>query len=183
MIYGFAGPAGCGKDTCAEYLRYYHGYERVSYAMPLKAALATMGFPEPASQAAKEVVIPWLGKSYRQLAQTLGTEWGRVCVHPDIWTKLLFRSLDPGKNYVISDVRFENEAAQLRAAGGRIVHVRNRRYPMPPNTASHASEVPLTVQPGDILLDNGVASLERLYSSLDTILKETYVESRVHGAD
>jgi hypothetical protein len=45
--------------------------------------------------------------------RTLGTEWRRQCVHPDVWVtialKHISRALSEGRNVVIDDLRFPNE--------------------------------------------------------------------------
>lgn len=56
----------------------------------------------------------------------LGTEWGRSC-YPQIWVDYLHttatRLLDEGKSVIVSDVRFDDEAACVRDLGGYVVHV------------------------------------------------------------
>ncbi len=76
LLIGFAGPAGSGKDTGADYLAEKYSLERASFAQPLKAMLTTIGIVEPPSREAKEAEMPEWGFSYRQAAQKLGTEWG-----------------------------------------------------------------------------------------------------------
>lgn len=163
-LYGYAGPAGSGKDTCGAILIEKLGFERVSFATPLYKALDGMGFGWPKTQAEKEAVIPWLGKSWRELAQTLGTEWGRQMVHDDLWVTLALRGLDPKGSYVITDVRFENEATAIRVAGGKVVHLMNRKAE---GVRDHVSEKSLYRDEKDYTLDNGVGT--RL-GTLETIL-------------
>lgn len=153
-IIGFAGPAGCGKDTAGAVLITQHGYTRVSFAAPLKRALEAMGFPTPETADEKEAVIPWLGKSWRVLAQTLGTEWGRESIHPDLWVTLALRELKPNGKYVFTDVRFENEARLIREFGGRVIHIKGRAHSMSDDTAIHASETGLGIMSGDFVLNN-----------------------------
>lgn len=170
-IVGFAGPAGCGKDTCADILVERYGYTRVSFAATLKRMLEVMGCPCPPTQAEKERIIPWLGVSWRHLGQTLGTEWGRLNVHPDIWVILTLRGLDPQGRYVVSDVRFENEAKAIREAGGRIIHLTGRAHEMSAATAGHASEKPITRKGADLVLDNGPdVSLSMLSYDLGSVV-------------
>lgn len=152
-IIGLAGPAGSGKDTVAEMIQRMYGYKRIAFAHTLKNMLAIAGMPEPEREF-KEALLPGLPFSWRQAAQTLGTEWGRS-LDPDLWVKLTMMNMEkhPG-NYVISDVRFENETAAIRERGGVIVHIQGRRAELVGGTTNHASEVPLVVQPSDLLLSN-----------------------------
>lgn len=151
MIIGIAGKAGSGKDTVADFLVQEHGYVKYSWAAPIKAALAAMGFPEPADRDLKEAIIPELGVSWRHLAQTLGTEWGRKLAHPDLWLILAARHMT--ERTVIADVRFENEAAMVRENGGVILHMTGRQADLGA-AASHASEAGLWVWAKDYVIDN-----------------------------
>ena len=60
--------------------------------------------------------------SPRILLQTLGTEWGRT-VDPDLWVNTTLKETARHQKVVISDVRFENEARAIIAAGGRVVRI------------------------------------------------------------
>ena len=55
--------------------------------------------------------------------QILGTEFGRELVSPNIWVRALEKRIDDGKNYVIDDVRFPNEAAMIHSHGGKVVRI------------------------------------------------------------
>jgi hypothetical protein len=152
-IIAFAGPAGAGKTTCAQYLVQRHGYERMSFATPMYKMLEALGLGWPKTQAEKEANIPWLGVSWRHAATTLGTEWGRQMINKDLWVICALRACNPKGNYVIDDCRFENEATFIRGSGGLIVHITGRKME---NTqaANHASEAGIAVQPADYYLDN-----------------------------
>lgn len=179
-LIGFTGKAGVGKDTCAGYLKDYHDWSRYAFAGPIKAALEAMGFPrrEFDIDGTKDEVIPGLGVSYRKLAQTLGTEWGRA-LHPDFWLVLAKRFYfaqgglgSPG--LAISDVRFNNEAEWIRSVGGVIVHIEGpARRPIATDGAGHASEAGVERLPGDVIVNNFgdwvslTSQLEGILDSLD----------------
>jgi hypothetical protein len=128
-------------------------------ADPLYAMLAAMlGIPEPLlrQRECKESVVPWLGKSVREMLQTLGTEWGRGMVCSDVWLRLLARRLgqlaEQGISIVaVADVRFENEVEYLRSLGGEVWHVRRPGVDGP---TGHSSEDGVAVAPGDVVIDN-----------------------------
>jgi hypothetical protein len=67
------------------------------------------------------------GQTPRHAMQTLGTEWGRQCIAPDLWVALCRREialcLAQGESVVVDDVRFENEAAVIRALGGCVLSI------------------------------------------------------------
>lgn len=154
MIIGLAGPAGVGKDTAADMLQRFYGFKRVAFAHTLKNMLAIAGMPEPEREH-KEDLVPGLPFTWRKAAQTLGTEWGRS-LDPDLWVKLTMRKIAsrPG-DYAISDVRFENEATTIRAAGGYIIHMSGRAVQMSEDTSKHVSEIAIAAAPSDFFLWNG----------------------------
>jgi hypothetical protein len=170
-IYGFAGPAGSGKDTCGAVLIDRCGFEKVSFAAILKRMLTTAGYPEPATAALKEEIIPELGCSWRHMAQTLGTEWGRNQIHPNLWVKLCIRSLKPDGKYVFTDVRFDNEAEAIEEAGGTLVHLKGRKAAMAEGTAGHVSEKGVTKRPWAMILDNKDLTLDELAECVVNIRK------------
>ena len=158
-LIGLTGPAGAGKDTVAAILAREYDFMRMSFASPIKDALVALFGLDRAqlTGAAKEATVDWIGKSPRQLMQTLGTEWGRQLVRDDLWIRHAERRLQYyhqiSSRVVITDVRFENEAAWLRRRGGHLWHVlRNERAQVNP----HASEggVQFDAEAGDDIIDN-----------------------------
>lgn len=118
-----------GKSTTADILWQSHGYEIESFAKPLKGMVEDLlircGLDiceiEDIAENRKEDTIPFLGKSYREICQTLGTEWGRKLVHPDIWVNAAFgRRISARVRTVIDDVRFPNEAQAILKRGGQV---------------------------------------------------------------
>lgn len=136
IIIGLTGLAGTGKDTVRAILEAEHAAHGMAFADPMRTMLGAMFSASHVDtkymldRAYKEKPIPALGVSYRHLAQTLGTEWGRAQVHPDIWVRvaeqkiryLNWQRIRPAA-YCISDVRFDNEAAWVRHEGGVIWRV------------------------------------------------------------
>lgn len=170
MIIGLTGPAGAGKDTVADYLVEHHNFRKLSWAAPLKAGLAAMGFPEPADRADKERPIPGFDFSWREAAQKLGTEFGRG-LDPDIWIKIVGRMLQEQShiNWVVSDCRFENESALIRILGGQMWHIKGRAVDLGAN-AGHASEAGLLFYPAvDELIDNR-GDMARLFANVYRLL-------------
>ena len=96
VLIGIAGLARSGKDTIAGYLRDDYRFSSLSFAAPIKRALSAMlGLsPRQLEGDEKDVVLPWLGVSPRELMQELGTGWGREIIRPDIWLIVCGRYLD-----------------------------------------------------------------------------------------
>jgi energy-coupling factor transporter ATP-binding protein EcfA2 len=62
----------------------------------------------------------------RHVLQTLGTEFGRANLGPDVWVNRALRLIDRTDCSVaiITDVRFDNEARAIVDAGGVVINVR-----------------------------------------------------------
>lgn len=158
MIVGFAGKKQSGKSTAAESLA-KAGYTRYSFAYPLRAMadhmLKLLGFDYADRceiHADKEGLIQPLGVSIRHVLQTLGTEWGRQLIHPDLWVMCAEHYLNSvDDDVVIDDVRFENEASLIRRMHGVVIHL--RRPGLIDNDA-HASEAGIEMHADDVIVYN-----------------------------
>ena len=160
-LIGIAGRARTGKDTTVDFLIAQYGGYRYSFADPLRAMLKVglgIDMDDTYWKMNKENTIPALGCSPRQLLQTLGTEWGRQQVHPDVWLIMASDMLHRrGRGMVISDIRFENEAAWVRKHDGVVIH---QERDAAPAIREHASEVPLIIEPADTRLYNNAGLME-----------------------
>ena len=168
-LIGICGLAFSGKDASADFLVKQFGFRKQAFADPLRDALTTMLELGPVDFSdKKEIDLLLVGRSPRYLMQTLGTEWGRDLVHPDIWVKIASaRMLQAGGDLtVFSDVRFENEAAWIRGRGGRVIFLER---PSAPATRKHVSELMAEVCAGDFTIKNN-ASIDELYRSLNRIM-------------
>jgi hypothetical protein len=56
----------------------------------------------------------------RRVLQVLGTECVRDIIGDNAWVQALTRQLFPGEKYVITDVRFPNEASAVHGLGGEV---------------------------------------------------------------
>jgi len=146
LLLGITGPAGVGKDTVGQILNARFGMMRHAFADPIREGLGAMLEIDHTrfGREVKELPISWLGVSPRRLMQTLGTEWGRQLVHPDLWVMLAERKLEaimdhenhPGA--VFTDVRFRNEAEMITRLGGLVIRVDR---PGAPPVHDHVSEL------------------------------------------
>ena len=210
MIIGLVGLIGSGKDTVADYLVNVHGFRRESFAGTLKDAVAAVfGWDRTllegrtkASREWREQVDTWWAARLnmpdltpRWVLQYWGTEVMRRGFHDDIWIASIenkIRNLQD--NVVISDCRFPNEIASLRAAGGHIIRTCRGSDPEwfpaaevvnrgPTQNLSwvsnrsvldtfkvHASETAWIGTEFDHVLDNN-HSMDDLYAQVDLIVK------------
>lgn len=174
-LIGLTGTAGSGKDTVRRMLEEHHGYTGFAFADPIRnmigALLADAGAgPEwMTDRLLKEGTITALGTSYRHLAQTLGTEWGRS-IEPEFWLRIASARLDTLqdrglRHFVISDVRFLNEAAWIKLLGGEVWRVER---PSAEPVRQHASELISHITP-DRIIDNS-GTVEELWKCVNAVL-------------
>lgn len=173
-IIGLTGRAGCGKDTVADFLVETHGFIKLAFADPLRdGAKAMLGLTdeELSRRENKEALIEWLGCSPRHVLQTLGTEWGRELIHPDLWLRITERRVErvlampPCQHIngiVLSDVRFENEADWVRRIGGTVWNINRPRAGLFGDSARHVSEQSLPIHEADLILHN-TGDLDQLF--------------------
>jgi len=119
----------------------------------------------------KEEIIPELRTTARHMLQTLGTEYGRNCIHPHIWTMCaesrIRQFLGEGIPVVVDDCRFPNEAALIRRLGGELWRIER---PSTERGTSHASEGSLDDYPlFDRRLTND-GTLLQLYSRVQSVV-------------
>lgn len=81
-----------------------------------KTALEAVNHPDAATTG-QDMLTP------RRLLQLLGTEAGRNIIHPNIWVNALFADYDLDSNWIITDVRFPNEAQVIKDKGGILIRV------------------------------------------------------------
>lgn len=133
-----------GKSTIAAALE-QKGYVIVPFAETLKLMLLPMlealGYDSKGANylvnQAKQVVVGDAGVSVRHMLQTLGTEWGRQCIHPDIWVRCWKGRADQYDAVVADDVRFPNEAKMIKLLGGEMWRIER---PDSVSTFDHVSE-------------------------------------------
>ena len=176
LLIGLAGRARPGKTTAANHLA--NTYDLVTYALadPLREGLMNIFNLSPCDfdDERKELMIDWLGRSPRELMQSMGTDWGRHQVHPELWLLLAEKNLeflgqtnDNARGFVISDLRFENEADFVRKRGGMVIHVLR---PDAMEVNPHTSEAGISIQDNDLVLHNDGA-IEDLFGQLDEIFE------------
>ncbi len=139
MLIGLSGKMGSGKDTFAGMLRDYHRFSTFAFAEHLKETAAFMtGLPLKhfIDPALKSELLPGFDCTSRRFMELLGTECGRAA-DPDFWVKRTMQKIaeywadHPGARVVVTDVRFPNEYAAIKDAGGFMVRIERTNNPMP----------------------------------------------------
>lgn len=145
-LVAFCGRIGAGKSTAARLLVEQYGFRLVKFADPLKDMLRALGMTEAEIEGdRKEVSCKLLGgRTPRYAMQTLGTEWGRDLISPDLWVNSWIKRaktiMSDGGKVVVDDLRFPNEEEIIRRLGGNIVEIHDARPCQADTGKSHCSE-------------------------------------------
>lgn len=178
-LIGITGKAGVSKDTLAEYLHIMFGYHRYALVQPIKDALnERFGWTSEHwnDRAWKEAASVECGDgaagrfSPRSWVQWLGTEVGRELHGEDCWIRLMNREWASVRNrvdgMVVSDIRFDNEAAAIRDLGGVIICIERRAaQPIVP----HKSERGVSASLIDVAIINNGSIAEFLADAFNAL--------------
>ena len=179
-----------GKDTTYERIKLYSAMpvERVSFADPLKDSAAAlldvtreelewMKLDDAISVSIRVPLGPapdyryrTIGMTGRQYLQRYGTESHRDVFGTDFWrNQALDKCIDPEILYVITDVRFDNEARGINSffGGGYLAHVVG---PEGKAAGGHASEAVLDDELFQFEINNVVRYDN--YAMLDSEVKD-----------
>ena len=146
MIVGICGLIGSGKDTIADHLVKDHNFVKISFADKLKDTVATLfdwdrtlldGKTEQ-SRLWREQEDPYWSKELkkkvtpRYVLQVFGTECMRDGFYDGVWVSLAKKKIldNPDINWVIPDVRFENEANMIKEIEGEVRCVKRGQIPL-----------------------------------------------------
>jgi len=122
----------------------------------------------------------------REMLQKLGTEAMRNGLHNNVWVNALFAdyrapkmSEDFPSKWLITDVRFENEAEAIKERGGILVRIKRSSSE---SSGSHPSETALDHYKFDYTIDNNgsmvdlVAAVRSFLEAYDIISSDTYAD-------
>ncbi|MNY21113.1 hypothetical protein D3C86_1546350 [compost metagenome] len=174
-----------GKDTAAAYLADHLQLHQYAFGEPLKVMLKSV-FGDHFHHGDRSGICPEAGVSYRHLMQTLGTEWARHQVNPNLWVNLVSKRWHHVKNrmgfphangMVLSDVRFDSEAQWILANGGYLLEIRRQSAE---GDAAHESEAGIDLDFPRYAIDND-GTLEELYDHLSRVVRVLQPAEAVDG--
>ena len=138
MIVGLLGFIGSGKGTAGEILNEM-GFTPISFAAGVKDVAAEMfDWPRELLEGNTEESRQWREKpdnfwtkefgyefTPRYALQLMGTEVGREIFHKNFWVIKMKRIIqkNPNTNYVVTDVRFQNEIKFIQQMNGILIEL------------------------------------------------------------
>lgn len=157
------GHAGAGKSTLAKVIESQSRMSRcLAFADKIKKAVSVI-FDIPRydldEEHIKKSVEPISGKTYREILQTLGTEWGRVCIDRDLWCKLTLKEVqEDAKNrtFIIQDCRFPNEVDIFKNSGLKCYVIKVERDNSNGQSMAHESEKYISAIKSDLTYRNAL---------------------------
>jgi hypothetical protein len=178
-----------GKSTVAKILNEEHDYCTIPFAHPIKRLTETflrqvvvtgdeidLDFIEQNKTTLISELNPLMRQcnfSVRHLIQTLGTEWGRNQLHPDIWIMIWSSTVEKAGRLDIKvcsdDLRFANEALAIRNMGGEIWKIIRPDHSVDAAITNHPSEYGLDEKIFDRVIVND-GSIDDLKSKISQIL-------------
>ena len=178
LIIGIIGKKYHGKDTIADMIVGRYGYHKISFANPLKEGCRHIfGLTdEQLYGSAKDLVDDFWMVTPRELLQFLGTELLRNQLYDimphignAIWIQRLEKTLidNPDINYVIPDIRFQNELDMLRNHNAIIIKVHR---PNLSNRDEHISETGVDLLEGFDKLVLNDSTIDALYKKVTHII-------------
>jgi hypothetical protein len=174
MIIGLSGYAQVGKDTVARILVEDYGFTRIGFADIIKKAayildpIITLDGVRLAHAVDK---YGWDGAKQvpevRRILQVLGSEIGRDLIDPQLWVELTMHSVHQDGKIVISDVRFRNEAEEIKWKHGQIWRISRIDKGAPVNV--HRSETDMDSWDFDQYVSNN-GSIDDLKEEIATLM-------------
>lgn len=193
MIIGLTGQLQVGKDTVADYLVESYGFEKVGYADALYECVSAL-FDidrETIERFKVEEVECYFSRSkewpkvtlthpitMRQILQRMGTDVVRDIIGKDTWVRILVKKFIDNQNvdYVVKDVRFDNEANAIHQEDWNSFIWRIIRPGYIGDT--HASEAGISNKYVNMEINND-GNIDKLYNAVDEIMEIVHGRKRV----
>ena len=178
LIIGIIGKKYHGKDTIADIIVSKYDYRKIHFANPLKEGCRHIfGLTEKQLYGnEKDVVDKYWRITPRKLLQFVGTDLfrnqlGKVIPYMknSVWVQRLEKTFidNPDTNYVVADIRFQNEVDMLKKHGAFIIKLHR---PNIKNDDEHFSETGIDDIKGFDLLILNDTTINELYNKINNIM-------------
>jgi len=188
-VYGFMGNLGTGKNYIAEQIltKYLDPKPYMVMAFADHFKIHAISF----DNLDYDKVYHTKDLETRKKLQQIGTEFGRDKCGPDIWCKVLLTWMkvyfERGiKRFIITDVRFENEAEFIKSLGGilfkieapdrnlkRLQQESNNNLEIIKELQNHRSEIFIKeYKKYDYLLDNSINNIDNIENDIKKIISK-----------
>jgi len=180
ILIGVCGKKYSGKDTMADYLVSRYGFQKRSFAGPLKDACRHLfHFSEAQCHdpRQKDVVDPRWNISPRQAFQMVGTDWVRRQFHRNFWVERMrfeLMGFGPKDRVVLCDVRFENEKDLVLELGGSMWGI--QRPSLRHRKDEHESEMSMDSFFASLPLLENNGSVQEFYSKIDAYINVVFLQ-------
>lgn len=192
MIIGITGKACSGKDTVGKMIQDIclprYDWQIVTFSHKVKEVASILtGIPVERfyERRVKEHFFKEWGMTGREMLQKIGTDCMREHLHKDVWVKGLFVDYFPGgdwrqigeighirgpneyPNWIITDVRFLNEAEAIQKRQGIVLKLLKNWD----NPDQHQSEKEVEEIKADFVINNTSQSLRETQDEVKNFLK------------
>jgi hypothetical protein len=178
IIIGLTGSAYSGKDTAAS-AKCFDNYVKLAFATPIKDAvgiLYLMTYNQLHTDTEKEIVDPRYNKSPRQVMQELGSYLRSQ--DPNFFCNLMTYKIKDlqklgHKLFIVTDVRYDNEARVIRELGGHVIKIerKSKTVVMPGTLQKHASEQGISPELLDHVVNND-STIDVLHNKMEEMVKK-----------
>jgi len=124
MIYGLVGYARAGKDTVAKFVCQEKSCARRAFADALKREVSDNLYH------AVNQRIHFSDDKEKIRFRNLLVAWGEAVreLDPERWINLCFNEMSLRGNFIITDVRYLNEAKVIKKTGGKLIYIDRPKF-------------------------------------------------------
>ncbi len=182
MIIGISGKLGSGKSYISEQIKnrfLEHNFIEKSFAYNLKKIVSILTGIDINTITTREIKQKYLqewGMTVGEMFQKVGTDCMRNHLNNNVWIISTFSKYTEEQNWIISDVRFINEADYIKKLGGILIRLegdpQNIRQNDPRNS-NHPSEKEL-----DNFNNFDMTLLTSAEANIDNLIN--YIEQKIN---
>lgn len=178
MLIGISGKSGSGKDTTGQIISNLIEYEIKKFADSLKdmvCILINCNRDQLENREFKEKKLEKFGLDLtpREILQILG-DTIRNEIHSDMWINSLYSNYGLCNEWVITDVRYPNEADFIKNKGGIVIRINRPDITKKGKLHEHISETALDHYQFNYVIEND-GDLKELEEKIKVILNEFVV--------